>query len=331
MKKGRRSTRKIEELPSLFSEDEVIQSKVGPRRVDSDREDGALDDLMLDREVLQPRSRLRFISFGSGSSGNCSYVGSPENGLLVDAGVDANFVSSELLRNGISPSTIHGILLTHDHGDHISYVYTLVRRNPSWKIYATPRTIDGVLRRHSLSRRIRDYHQPIFKEHEYTFGDITVVPFETSHDGTDNSGFAFRHGACNMVICTDTGIITERADHYIRQATALMIESNYDDSMLTANPHYPQYLKARIRSDHGHLNNIDTARYVADIHTNALRHVFLCHLSDKNNLPEIALKELSDSLALRGIRLAASSAEIPDGAVYVEALPRYRSSDLFVL
>lgn len=336
MRHRRRTTRKLEDLPSLFGEEEIYGGALSePTSIVSDNSpSGGIEyaeaELRLGEEFKKPRHRLRFISFGSGSSGNCAYVGTPDCGILIDAGIDNNFVISELHRNGIDLKSIHGVLLTHDHGDHVRYIYALVRRQPGWRIFATPRTIEGILRRHNISRRIRDYHSPIYKEHEYTFGDIKVVPFATSHDGTDNVGFSFTMGNTSLVICTDTGIITERADHYLQQATAIMIESNYDENMLV-NGRYREYLKARIRSEIGHLDNAETARYISAIYKPSLKHIFLCHLSEENNLPEIAINAMTEALSAIKVACAGSPADISDGQVFLTALPRFRSSELFVL
>lgn len=349
MRHNRRTTKKISELPSLFSEEEIygdtpaVKTTVISSPVLQEAEDTVAPDpseLKLGEEFRHLRKKLRFMSFGSGSSGNCSYIGTSDCGLLIDAGIDSNFVLSEMARNGIDARSIRGIILTHDHGDHVKYAYNLVKRQPkitrpdgtysSWQIFATPRTIEGILRRHNLSRRIRDYHTPIYKEHEYVFGDMRVIPFETSHDGSDNMGFSITLGDIRFVICTDTGVITQRADFYLRQATSIMLESNYDNIMLERG-RYPEYLKARIRSQIGHLDNVDASQYIASTFRPSIRHLFLCHLSEENNTPKIALQNIISTLRGIGVNVASTSAEIAPGSPYVTALPRYRSSELFIL
>ncbi len=327
---NRRSIRPLEDLPSLFAGDTPVQHREFEGGSGDDRQPEGADEFIVDERFINPAPRMRFISFGSGSSGNCSYVGTPDCGLLIDGGVDNNFVTAELARNGIDIKTIKATLLTHDHADHVRYSYALLRRNPHMRLYCTPRTIEGLLRRHNISRRISEYHSPIYKEHEYTFGDITVVPFETSHDGTDNVGFSFTLGGTSFVLATDMGTVTERADYYMRRANALMIEANYDDHMLEQG-RYPEYLKARIRSPRGHMCNADTARYLTDTYRTTLSHIFLCHLSDDNNTPETALATVLNALRSISVRPAPSSALIPPGTVYLSALPRYRSSELYIL
>lgn len=325
---NRRSIRPIEDLPSLF--DTPAEEPQRDIEAASADDSGELAEFVVPQQFTQRKPQLRFISFGSGSSGNCSYVGTDTCGLLIDAGVDNNFVTKELARNGIDITTIRGILLTHDHGDHVRYSYAILRRNPGMKLYSTIKCLEGILRRHNISRRIKDYHVPIFKEHEYRFDDIIVTPFETSHDGTDNCGFAFQFGDTHFVIATDTGIITERADHYCRQANALMIEANYDDEML-ATGRYTEHLKARIRSNTGHLENHATANYLTQIFSPQLKQIFLCHLSEDNNTPETAEVTVGNALRTINVRPATSCASIPPGTVYIKALPRFRSSDLYIL
>lgn len=280
----------------------------------------------------RPVATLRFISFGSGSSGNCSYLGNDRFGILIDAGIDPTKVYQELERNCIDIRTIGGIILTHDHGDHVRYAYTLVRRNRHLRIYCTPATLNGMLRRHNISRRIKDYHQPIFKEFPFHLSDFVITPFDVSHDGTDNVGFFISAGEHKFVVATDMGTVTERADYYIRQANHLMIEANYDLTMLL-NGRYPEYLKARIMAEKGHMDNAATAAYLKNIYTPSLRNIFLCHLSHDNNTPETALSTVCSALRGIGIEPGDGSESIAsrNAPVQVSALPRFDSTGVIVL
>lgn len=275
---------------------------------------------------------LRFISFGSGSSGNCAYIGSETAGILIDAGVDAKKVFDTLALNGISPDMVKGVCLTHDHGDHVRYVYQISRRYRHIRIYCTPRTLNGILRRHNISRRIKDYHEAIFKEIPFTLAGMTLTAFEVSHDGSDNSGFLIEYAENKFVVATDMGYITDRADFYMKQANYLMIESNYDDTMLTNGP-YKEYLKARIRDTKGHLDNKVAAQFVADNYSPELRYVFLCHLSHDNNTPDVAVGEMRNALENRGVTVGKGENTLSDRAkdVQVVALPRFDPSMWYVL
>ena len=198
------------------------------------------------------------------------------------------------------------------------------------RIFATAKAFNGLLRRHSISRRIKDYHTPIFKEFPFQAGIFTVTAFETSHDGTDNAGFCIEGGGTTFVVTTDTGTITSRADEYMRRTHNLMIESNYDAEMLR-NGRYPVHLKARIASTIGHLDNADTARYLAAIARSAgLKRVFLCHLSQDNNTPQIALATVRNALESVGIGVTGEDA-VADSRLRLSVLPRSEATSLIVL
>lgn len=286
---------------------------------------------MADEALCRPE-RMRFLSFGSGSSGNCSYIGTPACGILIDAGVNNNYVTEQLVANSIDIRTIQGILLTHDHSDHVRFAYALLRHNRHMKLYATPKAMNGLLRRHNMSRRITDYHSPIYKEFPFAIGNMTITAFETSHDGSDNAGFCIEGPGATFVIATDTGTITARTDYYVRRANYLMIESDYDSTMLRNGP-YPQHLKARIASTIGHLDNADTGRYLASIApAGNLRRVFLCHLSSHNNTPKIALSTIHGILEEAGVSICHDEEPSPtDKRLHVAVLPRETCSRLILL
>ncbi|MGM9803856.1 MAG: MBL fold metallo-hydrolase [Muribaculaceae bacterium] len=294
-----------------------------------------LQKLQESQELQQKASgknKLRFMSFGSGSSGNCSYLGTDDGGLLIDAGVDDEFVFKSLLKNGVTPEMIGGVLLTHDHGDHIRHAYSIVRRYKHIRLYCTPRVMNGLLRRHSVSRRIKDYQERIFKEIPFKLSGFNITAFDTSHDGTDNMGFMIEWGDEKFVIATDMGMVNSRSAFYISQANYLVIESNYDRTMLDKGP-YPEYLKQRIRRDDGHLDNEVAAQFVAQIYGPHLRYLFLCHLSHDNNTPQIALATMHKYLEQKGVTVGdcSYSVETRNCDLQLYALPRYDCSPLFVL
>ncbi len=274
---------------------------------------------------------MHFMSFGSGSSGNCAYLGNAEGGVLVDAGIDPDTVFKVLARNGITPKMIGGVILTHDHADHVRYAYKIARMHKHIRIYCTPKLLNGMLRNHSISRRIKDYHESIFKEIPFKVAGMTVTAFDTSHDATDNMGFFVEGWGHNFVVATDMGEITERAEFYIRQADYLMIESNYDRHMLDTG-RYPEFLKARVRGARGHLDNEVTAAFVGS-NCPSVKYVFLCHLSNDNNTPEIAITTVRKALEGNGITVGDASYS-PDQRgrdVQLYALPRFDASPLFIL
>ena len=290
------------------------------------------DDALPTASKGESLGNYMFMSFGSGSSGNCSYLGTFDNGILIDAGVDVDSVFTNLKLNGIFPHAVKGIILTHDHQDHVRYIYSYLRNYKHLRVYCTPKLLIGLLRRHNISSRIRDYHEPIYKEIPFRLAAMNITAFETSHDGTDNMGFSIDMGGVNFVVATDMGVITPRAEYYMAQAHHLMIECNYDSKMLDEGS-YPEYLKSRVRGERGHLDNAIAAQFVASHYHEQLRNVFLCHLSNDNNRPEIACHVMTQALQDCGITVGdgSNTPEQRNRDLQVYALPRFMSSPLFVL
>jgi phosphoribosyl 1,2-cyclic phosphodiesterase len=292
--------------------------------------------LAMRRHVQENRlsdSSLRFISFGSGSSGNSYYLGnSAGSGVIIDAGVKAEIIETTMRANGLNMDKLEGILLTHDHTDHSKYVYALLKAHKHLHLYCTPRVLNALLRRHSISRRVKDYHMAIYKEFPFRLAEMEITAFDVPHDAADTSGFQFRLRDKVFAIATDIGEVQERAYHYLSQANYMVIEANYDSHMLAIGP-YPEHLKARIRTSHGHLDNVDTARFLSEIAGNQLHRVWLCHLSRDNNHPQIALKTIREALENKGFTVGSGQETLSDlkADLQLEALPRFEPTHLYVL
>lgn len=274
---------------------------------------------------------IYYCSFGSGSTGNACYVGSQEGGIIVDVGIRAEDLERGLASNGIDMKHVKGVLLTHDHADHVKYVYSLLRNHRHLKLFCTNRVLNGILRKHSVSKRIKEYHIPIFKEIPFKVLDFEITAFEVPHDGSDNMGFSIEYDSRRFVIATDLGEITERARYYMSRATYLMIEANYDAQMLRMG-RYPEYLKARIASGSGHLDNVQTATFLKEIINPSLNHIFLCHLSKDNNTPQIALRTVREALESKGKKVGGAMETFEDqkSDVQLAALPRFDMTRWFV-
>lgn len=272
-----------------------------------------------------------YCSFGSGSSGNSCYIGTENGGIIVDAGLRAEDIERCLASNGINMKHVKALLLTHDHADHVKYAYALLRNNRHLKLFCTNRVLNGMLRKHSISKRIKEYHIPIFKEIPFKIIDFEITAFDVPHDGSDNMGFSIDFDNRRFVIATDLGEVSDRARHYISEATYLMIESNYDAYMLRIGK-YPEYLKARIASRTGHLDNLQTAALLSEIENPGLNHIFLCHLSKDNNTPQIALRRAREALEAKGLKVGNAMETIEDKKADVQlvALPRYDMTRWFV-
>ena len=275
---------------------------------------------------------LHYISFGSGSSGNSCYVGTTEGGIIIDAGIRDDIIADTLKRHGVSMRHVRGLLLTHDHNDHVRYSYRLLRNNKHLSLFCTPRVLNGLLRRHNISKLIKNYHTPIFKEIPFKIAGMEITAFEVPHDGTDNMGFSIDFSGKRFVLATDLGIVADRARHYMSQANYLVIEANYDIDMLRGG-RYPEYLKARIRAGNGHLDNSDTAAFVAQIVNPALKYVWLCHLSQDNNTPDRALTAVRSALEAKGLKVGHGQETLSDRASDIQllALPRFDATRWFVL
>lgn len=289
------------------------------------------DELMrTDTEIAFDRcdeEKLFYISLGSGSSGNSCYIGCKRGGIIIDAGIKGDDISNMLRLYGISMSNVKGLLLTHDHSDHVRYSYNLLRNNKHMRVFCTNRVLNGLLRRHSISKRIKEYHTPIYKEIPFKIMDMEITAFDVPHDGTDNMGFSISYKHHNFVLATDLGAITERAHHYMSQANYLVIEANYDLQMLLQG-RYPEYLKARIQTANGHLDNKVTAAFLKEVINPKMKNIFLCHLSQDNNTPSKALKEVRDALESKGIKVGNGEETIFDRKADVQlvALPRFGAS-----
>lgn len=280
----------------------------------------------------QPSNHLlHYFSIGSGSSGNSCYIGTSRGGIIIDAGVKADVIEDALKANGIDIRKVMGVLLTHDHSDHVRYVYTLLRNNKHLRLFCTNRVLNGILRRHSISKRLKDYHNPIFKEIPFKIADLEITAFEVPHDGSDNMGFSVDYEGRKFVLATDMGEVCERARHYISQANYLVIEANYDLQMLKMG-RYPEYLKARIQTAQGHMDNVQTASFLKEIINPAISHIFLCHLSQDNNTPGKALAAVRDALESAGKKVGNATGTISDRNCDVQlmTLPRFEPTRLFV-
>ncbi len=311
-----------------FDDEPGLRDNPGTRRRPQPESD--LSDKNSDKKANS--ERLHYISFGSGSSGNSCYIGTDTMGLIVDAGIRPDAMEDKMKEAGISMNMVKALLLTHDHSDHVRYAYKLVRSSRHISLYCTPRVLNGLLRRHNISKRIKDYHTPIFKEIPFKIGPLEITAFDVSHDGSDNMGFFIEYAGHHFALATDLGEVGERAEYYMSRANYLVIESNYDSEMLRIG-RYPEYLKARIRATNGHLDNVQTAEFLTRIVSPELRYVFLCHLSQDNNTPAKALECVRDALEGKGIKVGNAEVSGYDervGGLQLMALPRFDASRKFV-
>jgi phosphoribosyl 1,2-cyclic phosphodiesterase len=219
-------------------------------------------------------------SLNSGSNGNCYYIGNQHEAVLVDAGISCRETEKRLKRLELSIKKIKAIFITHEHTDHI---YGLSRLSRKFKIpvYITPQTlIHGRLKSGSDLVSSFTAFQPI------TIGSLTITPFPIHHDACDPHNFVISNNGVKVGVFTDIGLPCERVTTHFAQCHAAFLESNYDEEMLNTG-RYPVHLKNRIRGGKGHLSNIQALQLFLQHRPSFMSHLFLAHLSEENNSPQI--------------------------------------------
>ena len=243
---------------------------------------------------------LKFISMGSGSSGNCYFLFTEKDGLIIDIGVGIRTLKKHFRDFGLSLSSIHYVLITHDHADHIKSVGS-ISHECHLPIYATEKVHEGIDRNYCVQRKLpTDMKRYIVAGVQQQLGDFLVTPFHVPHDASENVGYCIETEGITFCIMTDVGSVTDEMRSYITRADYLVIEANHDIEMLR-NGTYPQYLKDRIESSSGHLSNVECGKMLAENMSERLKQVWLCHLSEENNHPELARKTVEAVLRSYGI------------------------------
>lgn len=226
---------------------------------------------------------IEVCSLSSGSWGNAFFIKTGQHAFLVDAGISCKQIKLRLQAIGHHISEIEGIFITHEHTDHIKGLPVLLKRHPI-PVYLTPRTYT-----HSNLQLDRRLLRMIEAHDRIDIGNTVVESRSKLHDAADPCLFTFYYKSRKISIITDLGQPCENVIEAIRDADILFLESNHDEEMLNAGP-YPYYLKSRILGNFGHLSNLQAGCLVRDHGSSNLAHVFLSHLSEINNTPEIALE-----------------------------------------
>ncbi len=250
--------------------------------------------------ITELHMKLSFCSLSSGSSGNCYYIGNELQGILIDAGISATSIRKFLNNMNISMQTIMGVLITHNHIDHIKGLEVLVRKN-NLPVFTTAK-----IRKSLLSPRSKitsDCIREIPLQQKFHLAGFDIETFPVFHDAPETVGFQIGFENKKITLVTDLGHICQTSAAYIKEANLLVIESNYDEEMLVSGS-YPHFLRKRIQSDHGHLGNHQVSAFLADIINSNLSHICLAHLSKNNNTPDKALQALKMTFSERGIRLS---------------------------
>lgn len=233
---------------------------------------------------------MRLESIASGSSGNAIYIGSERTHLLVDAGISGKRIEEGLHRAAITGADLDGILITHEHSDHIGSLGVMVRKLKK-PVYATKKTIEAILASPSLGKVDSSLLIPIDPEEEFTLGDITISPMRISHDAADPVCYRFRQGEKKCAVVTDLGCYDDTIVNGLLGLDVILIESNHDIRMLETGP-YPYQLKQRILGNKGHLSNEASGRLLCRLLHDDMKQIFLGHLSGENNYPDIAFESV---------------------------------------
>jgi Metal-dependent hydrolases of the beta-lactamase superfamily I len=230
----------------------------------------------------------------SGSSGNCIYVSNGTSALIIDAGIAKRDIITRITESGGDPAIVEGILLTHEHTDHVRSANALARAL-SLPLIATGGTLAAFS---STRQQIKKppphiacrYNTPL------TVGAFEVTPFAVSHDATEPCGYSIRSDDLKLSIMTDTGTVTPRMMELLAESDGIVLESNHCPKMLEEGP-YPEYLKRRIRGKKGHLSNTMAAECLRELH-GSVSTVILSHLSEVNNSPPVAFASSQEALGL---------------------------------
>jgi phosphoribosyl 1,2-cyclic phosphodiesterase len=262
---------------------------------------------------------MEICSLYSGSSGNSIYIGSKRTKILVDSGLSGKKIQEGLKSLSIDPREINGIVITHEHDDHIKSAGILSRRF-NIPIYANTNTWEAMI--NSLGDVKKDNIKIFDGYSPFEIGDIQVVPYAIPHDAAAPCGYSFIYGKKKASIATDIGHASDIIKNNIKDSDFILLESNHDVEMLKVGP-YPYHLKKRVLSNSGHLSNEDAGNTIVEILNSKIKKVMLGHLSKINNYPELALRTVISVLEMNGIK---------DGRdIEIDIAHRDRASKLHVI
>ncbi|HVV73577.1 MAG TPA: MBL fold metallo-hydrolase [Verrucomicrobiae bacterium] len=252
---------------------------------------------------------VRLTILGSGSAGNAAYLETDEVRILIDAGFSLRQIRQRLALLGRTPENLTGVLITHEHSDHVQGVLGLSTKLKI-PIYCNRFTREAMLEQLPPHAECRLFTTGS----PFELGDVVVEPFAVPHDAQDPVGFMLRTPEGNIGFLTDLGHATRLVIERVRSAHVLVLEANHDVKMLQDCPHRPWSLKQRILGRHGHLSNEAAAETAEQILSADLRHLYLGHLSRECNKPELAHNAVHERLARLGanhVRIEVTSQKVP--------------------
>jgi phosphoribosyl 1,2-cyclic phosphodiesterase len=227
---------------------------------------------------------MRFAVLGSGSGGNAAVVEIGGLRLMIDAGLSAKQLTLRLRQVGIEPASLDGILLTHEHGDHVRGLKIFLKQNPL-PVFTTAATA-RVVREAGIDGGTWKFFEA---GQAFAIGGVKVETFAIQHDAVDPVGYVVGHETRRLGFLSDAGFVTRSMTERLRGLDAIFVEANYDEGLLEADTKRPWSIKQRISSRHGHLSNSQVTELIRDIAHPALGRVVLGHLSSDCNTPDIIL------------------------------------------
>ena len=235
---------------------------------------------------------MKYISLSSGSCGNSHYVETGKTKILVDAGISGKKIIENLNEHEKNLKDLNAILVTHEHTDHIQSV-GVISRKYDVPIYTTEKTWEEIK---NHIGNIKEKNIIILdKNKKIAIGDIEIDSFQTVHDAVDSVGYTLNNGKKKISIVTDLGVVTQEVFEKIKGSDIAIIESNYDDEMLSFCSYSPS-LKKRIRSEVGHLSNNEAAYLAIALVKTGTSKILLGHLSKESNLPQLAFQTVGTIL-----------------------------------
>src|SRR5699024_5611897 len=240
---------------------------------------------------------LRFSVLASGSTGNAFYIESDEQRLLVDAGLSGKQLDRLFNEIGVDPATLSGILVTHEHSDHIKGL-GIIARKYNLPIYANNKTWKAM--EGSIGKLTPDQKFHFNMEEVKTFGDIDVESFGVSHDAAEPMFYVFHKNGKKVALVTDLGYVSERIKKTVEDADAYIFAANHDVEMLRMG-RYTWSVIRRILGDSGHVSNEDCGLALSDVISNRTKRIYLAHLSQDNNMKDLARMSVEQILQERGI------------------------------
>ncbi len=266
---------------------------------------------------------MKMTSFASGSSGNCIYVGSDNTHILIDTGIAYKRIEAGLNDIGLKGQDLNGILVTHEHSDHVCGLGVIARKL-GIPMYASQGTIEALKRNNALGKVDESLYQVISADKDFMLGDLLIKPFANTHDAAQPLGYRVEQGHRSVAVCTDLGNYSQYTISKLQKLDAILLESNHDIRMLQVGP-YPYALKQRVMGDYGHLSNEACGRLLCDILHDDMKHIVLGHLSKENNLPELAYESVRLEITMGDnpydagdFDITVAKRDVPSQVIYID-------------